>query len=167
MKNIIKVVLCFVLLFGLRVGKIKALNPVYDIRVDKEIKIIPTNTPVPTSIVIKPIKEIEIDIMPLATKTPTAIVVTQIVTVTPNPTVSETNNKPTETEKLTTTPIAEETVTPEPTVEEIKTDEKDNKDSSKWFWIIIVGFLTLILIVQIWSTRENKEDKDEQDDIQS
>lgn len=167
MKNIIRAVLCFVLFFGLNVEKVKALDPIYDIRVDKEFKIMPTNIPVPTSILIKPIKEIEMDIMPLTTKTPTSIVVTQIVTTTPNPTVTETDNKPTETDKITAAPDTKETVTLEPTIEETKTTEEDNKDSSKWFWVIVVGFLILILIVQIWSTRENKEDKDEQDDIQS
>jgi len=161
MKNIIKIVACFVLLFILSVGKVRALVPIYNPvqkTVIEKIETVPIVV-TPTKFLIKPIKDINIDIMPLATKTPTPIIVTQVVTATPNPTVSVTETKPTETEKTTVTPNPVETVTAEPTIEEVEmTEEVEEKtDSNNWFWGVIIGLLVLILIVQIWSTRKNEK----------
>lgn len=154
MKNIVRTVLCFGLFFILSIGKIRAIEPLYQVQIDKEIKIIPTATP--TIAVIKPIKEIELDIKPLATKTPTPVVVTQIITATPNPTATTTEGKTTETEKISIEPkteeIKEETKVVEKEVEEIK-----SKNSDKLFWVIIVGLLVLILAIQVWSTKRDEE----------
>lgn len=157
MKNIIKIGSCFVLLFVICNKKVNALIPEYEIRKDIDIKIVSTVTPTPTSILIKPIKDIEIDIMPLATKTPTPIIVTQVVTATPNPTVSVSPTPQatsTETEKVTIEPTVS-------TTEEIKDETgrpKVESDSSTLFWAATIGLLVLIVIMQIWSSR-NKEDK--------
>lgn len=163
MKNIIKAVFCFGLLFFLSSGRVRALDPVYDIRVDKEIMIMPTNTPTP--ITIKPIKDIDIDIMPLATKTPTPVVVTQIITATPEPLVSITENKPKETEieetNMEPTSIVEEETTDEKTVEEteVPQEDVDKAKSDKLFWGITIGLMVVILGIQIWSTQKrDKED---------
>lgn len=168
MKKIIKAVLCLGVLFCLSVGKVKALTPVYEIQLDKDIKIMPTNTPTPTSILIKPIKDIEIDIMPLATKTPTPVVVTQVVTATPNPTVSVTEVKPTETEEeIVDTDVDEtEEALGDKNETAMETEEAKDTNLNNWFWVVIVGLLALILAVQIWSTRD-KKGNDKQDDIQS
>lgn len=154
MKNMVKTILCFGLLFIFSPGKIKALEPMYKVELDKEIKIIPTATP--TIAVIKPIKEIELDIKPLATKTPTPIVVTQIITATPNPTATTTENKITETEKISIEPKTEE-IKEETKVVETEDEGVKNKNSDKLFWIIIIGLLALILAIQIWSTRKSEE----------
>ena len=44
MKNIVRTVLCFGLFFILSIGKIRAIEPLYQVQIDKEIKIIPTAT---------------------------------------------------------------------------------------------------------------------------
>ncbi len=164
MKNIIKAVLCFGLLFFLSSGKVWALDPVYDIRIDKEIKIMPTNTPTP--IMIKPIKDIDIDIMPLATKTPTPVIVTQIITATPQPTAPVSETKPTETVTENQEPTVVENG--ETIGEEIEKMEEieEKRDSNNWFWGVIIGLLALILVAQLWSTRD-KKGKDKEDDVQS
>lgn len=159
MKNMIKTILCFGLLFIFSPGKIKALEPMYKVELDKEIKIIPTATP--TIAVIKPIKEIELDIKPLATKTPTPVVVTQIITATPSPMVTSTESKITETEKISVEIKTEE-------IEETEVDGKEgeeinNKNSDKWFWVVIVGLLALILIIQVWSTRKSEEGRNKKE----
>lgn len=154
MKNTIKVILCFGLFFWLTCEKINAIEPLYKVELDKEIKIVPTATP--TSILIKPIKDIDLDIKPLATKTPTPIVVTQIITATPGPTATITENKTTETEKISPEPKTEEAEEVTKIVEK-ETEEMKKENSDKWFWIIIAGLLGLILIVQVWSTKKNEE----------
>ena len=154
MKNIVRTVLCFGLFFILSIGKIRAIEPLYQVQIDKEIKIIPTA--VPTIAVIKPIKEIELDIKPLATKTPTPVVVTQIITATPNPTATTTENKITETEKISIEPKTEE-IKEETKVVETEDEGVKNKNSDKLFWIIIIGLLVLILAIQIWSTKREEE----------
>lgn len=166
MKDTIKAVLCFGLLFFLSSGKVRALDPVYDIRFDKEIKIIPTNTPTPTNIIIKPIKDIDIDIMPLATKTPTPVVVTQVVTATPEPSGTITESKPTVAKEVTPEPdLIEDEETPDDEVEEeteIPQENVDKAKSDKLFWGITIGLMVVILGIQIWSTQKrDKEDNSE------
>ena len=154
MKNIVRTVLCFGLFFILSIGKTRAIEPLYQVQIDKEIKIIPTA--VPTIAVIKPIKEIELDIKPLATKTPTPVVVTQIITATPNPTATTTEDKIAETEKISIEPKTEE-IKEETKVVETEDEGVKNKNSDKLFWIIIVGLLVLILAIQVWSTKKDEE----------
>lgn len=164
MKNITRAVLCFGLFFCLIVGKVKALSPVYDVQVD-DIKIMPVVTVAPTTNPYKPIKDIEMEIMPLATKTPTPIIVTQVVTATPQPTVSTTEVKPTETETITQEPSVAET---EETLGEgvEKTEEKEEKtDSNNWFWGAIIGLLALILVAQVWSTKKNEENRSKKENL--
>lgn len=164
MKKIIRAFLCFELFFIFGNEKVNALVPMPEIKKEVDINIVSTATPTPTSILIKPIKDLDIEIKPLATKTPTPIIVTQVVTVTPQPTVSTIEVKPTEIETTTQEPSVVET---EDTHEEGVEKTKEKTDSNNWFWAVIIGFLTLILIVQIWSTKKDKDSKDKQNDIQS
>jgi len=166
MKKITRVVLCFGLLFFLSKGKIAEAwtFPGFDLKEPIEKIETPSLivTTTPTSILIKPIKDIEMEVFPLATKTPTPIIVTQVVTATPEPTVSITEVKPTITEMTTQEPTV--AGTEETLGEEVEMTE-DKTDSNNWFWVVIIGLLALILVAQVWSTRQNKSDKDKQDDI--
>lgn len=181
MKNIIKAVLCLVFLFGLSVGKVNAWTAsdlLRDARVQEEIDsdvILQEQIRPPIKDNIVPL----ITIAPTSTMTPTPIVVTQIITATPNPTVAVTQTEPTKAENDTSDTNVEketeetgETLGEETTTEtddQEKEDEEDTKEtnSNNWFWGVIIGLLALILVAQLWSTKEKKAKKDEQDDIQS
>lgn len=160
MKNIIRTVICFGLLFVLSAGEVKALDPMYDVRYG-DIEKMPIATPKKT--LIMPIKDIVIDIMPISTKIPTPTVAT--VTVIPSPTMTIIESKPTETDKATITPKPIETVTVEPTIQEVKkTEERTEKTTGEvnpnnWFWGVIIVLLVLILAIQVWSTKKNEENQ--------
>jgi hypothetical protein len=157
MKKIIRTVLCFVIFLILSNEKVKALVPMPEIKKDINTNVFSTVTPT-TAILVKPIKDFDIDIKPLSTNTPTPVITIPVVTITPNQTVTEAQAKPTETEKITVTPDTTVTVVAEPTIEEIKITE-EKTDLNNWFWIIIIGLLALILLVQIWSTRKNEQEQ--------
>jgi len=167
MKKITKTVLCFIVFCFLSTGKVSAvLNPgIVKDTIDQKIETVPIVVVSPIKTPIKVEKVIDIDkIMPLATKTPTPIVVTQVVTATPAPATPTTEVKPTKAEKITpeaTITADEETLGDDDTKAEEKTTEEGGVkiNSDKWFWIIIVGLLALILIVQVWSTKRNEENK--------
>jgi len=157
MKKIIRTVLCFVIFLILSNEKVKALVPMPEIKKDINTNVFSTVTPT-TAILVKPIKDFDIDIKPLSTNTPTPVITIPVVTTTPNQTVTEAQTKPTETEKITVAPDTTVTVVAEPTIEEIKITE-EKTDLNNWFWIIIIGLLALILLVQIWSTRKNEQEQ--------
>jgi choline-glycine betaine transporter len=157
MKKIIRTVLCFVIFLILSNEKVKALVPMPEIKKDINTNVFSTVTPT-TAILVKPIKDFDIDIKPLSTNTPTPVITIPVVTITPNQTVTEAQAKPTETEKIIVTPDTTVTVVAEPTIEEIKITE-EKTDLNNWFWIIIIGLLALILLVQIWSTRKNEQEQ--------
>ncbi|MDD3998655.1 MAG: hypothetical protein PHR98_00945, partial [Candidatus Shapirobacteria bacterium] len=76
----INAVLCLGLFCLFSVSKIMAVD---FLPIDRQIKIMPTATPIPTvDIQYKPVKEIDVQLKPVLTATPTPkqVVVTQVVT---------------------------------------------------------------------------------------
>lgn len=164
MKRIIKAVLCLGLFFILPKRFVMAvLSPVgIDKEINQKIETVPIVVS-PTTTQIKIEKTIDIgELKPLVTKIPTTTTTTPVLTPTiepAKPTETPTVTKTIEEENTKTPSNPQETVVPIPTIEEIgKTKEEVEKtNSDKLFWGIIIGLLGLILMVQVWSTKNNEE----------
>lgn len=148
----IKAVLCFGIFSLLSVSKVIAID---FLPVDRQIKIMPTATPIPTiDIQYKPLKEIDIQFKPVSTSTPTPKqeVVIQVVTATPEPT-SKIEISPTIAQNPTLEPAKEPTITIEVVKKATEEAEKTN-DLSNWFWQITAGLLLLIVVILIWPKKK-------------
>lgn len=130
--------LVLVSLFSTR--SVDALVPV---RINPNLKILPTATP---TLAIKPLKNVTLRLLPSAkpsitpTSTPEATVTLTTITEKPTPTITET---PTKAETITATAV------------QAKPSSTD--DMSKWFLVITVGLLTLIIVVQAWPEKIDKD----------
>lgn len=148
----IKAVLCFGIFSLLNVSKVFAID---FLPIDREIKIMPTATPIPTiDIQYKPVKEIDVqfNLISTATPTPKQEVIIQVVTATPEP-----NKKVEITPTITQNPTLEPSQEPTITLEVVKkaTEEAENtKDLSNWFWQITAGLLLLIIVILIWPKKK-------------
>ncbi len=144
----IKATLCFGIFSLFSVSKVIAID---FLPIDREIKIMPTATPIPTiDIQYKPVKEIDVQLKPISTSTPTPkqVVVTQVVTATSKPTI-EAEISPTIAQNPSVEPSQEPTKT-----EEVVEVEEEKADLSNWFWQITAGLLLLIVVILVWPKKK-------------